>query len=95
MRIITLFLAAFFLTDINAQISEKYQTYNVNRAIEELDNGNEAEAKKYIEKELAENPKNLYAMIWMGALNGSEGEQWKGLSQIDDAIKKYLKRRKT
>lgn len=95
MRIITLFLAAFFfLTDINAQISEKYQTYNVNRAIEELDNGNEAEAKKYIEKELAENPKNLYAMIWMGALNGSEGEQWKGLSQIDDAIKKISKKEK-
>ena len=94
MRIITLFLAVFFLTDINVQISEKYQTYNVNRAIEELDNGNEASAKEYLEKELDENPKNLYAKIWMGAIKGNEGEQGKGLNMVEDAIKEMPKKEK-
>ena len=89
MRVVTLFLTAlfFFISDINAQISEKYQTYNVNRAVEELNNGNEASAKEYLDKELDENPKNHYARIWMGAINGSEGHQGKGLSLIEEAIK--------
>lgn len=96
MRFVTIFLAAlfFFISDINAQISEKYQTYNVNRAVEELNNGNEASAKEYLDKELDENPKNHYARIWMGAINGSEGYQGKGLSLIEEAIKDISQKEK-
>lgn len=96
MKVVSFFLVTlcFFISDINAQISDKYQTYNVNRAVEELNNGNEASAKEYLDKELNENPKNHYARIWMGAINSSEGYQGKGLSLIEDAIKDIPKKEK-
>lgn len=63
--------------------------YNVQRAIEALNNNNKEEALEYIDKELSSNPKSGYAKTWKALIQTDNQEYSYALTTIDEAIK-YL-----
>lgn len=62
-------------------------SYNYNRGVEEMNNGNLEEAINYFNKEISDNPKNGYAYAWIGTIYASQGENGRALTAIDKALK--------
>ena len=86
-RILTILLAAATLTiGITAKDIQRPESYNYKRGVECLQQKDYAEAEEYFGKELAENPKNGYAMLYMTAIYYDQENYGKALTSINDAI---------
>lgn len=62
-------------------------SYNYTRGVEAVQNNNPEEALEFLNKELAENPKNGYAFAFMALLKNYSEEYGKALSAANEAIK--------
>ena len=87
------FIVLFFLMSLffkaHSEDIKRPNIYNVQRAIEALDNNNKEEALEYIDKELSSNPKSGYAKTWKALIQTDNQEYSYALTTIDEAIK-YL-----
>ena len=59
--VVAMMVALMTTVSVCAQKVKRPDTYNYNRGMELLDNGELDEGLEYLEKELADNPKNGYA----------------------------------
>ena len=62
-------------------------SYNMKRALEELEKGNTDEARKFLNQELKEDSKNGYALYALSELEAEECEYGKAMEAINKAIK--------
>lgn len=69
-------------------------TYNYNRAMEEISNENYDEAMTYLQKEIEADKKNGYAYFWVSVLQMDKGANGYALSNINTAIKLLPKKDK-
>lgn len=67
-------------------------SYNYTRAVELYDQDNYAEATDYLNKELADNPKNGYAHLMLGVIAYDTDQYGDGLTAVNDALK-YLNKK--
>lgn len=70
-----------------AQSNKRPDTYNLNRAVEAIQQNNLDEAVDYLNKDLAENPKNGYAYSWLALIREYQNEYGNALTFADKAIK--------
>lgn len=70
------------------------QSYNFTRALEEVENGNKADAMDYLSKEVRENPNNGYAHMIMAILQADAENYNDAMTSINLAIKKLQKKDK-
>lgn len=84
-------IACFMLigTMIYAQNVKRPESYNYQRGVEAIQNENPQEALEYLNKDVAENPKNGYSFSWIAMLRLQNEEYGKALTAADLAIK-YL-----
>ena len=61
--VLTMMVALMATMGVCAQKVKRPDTYNYNRGMELLDNGELDEGLEYLEKELADNPKNGYGPL--------------------------------
>lgn len=87
------FIVLFFLMSLffkaHSEDIKRPNIYNVQRAIEALNNNDKEEALEYIDKELSSNPKSGYAKTWKALIQTDNQEYSYALTTIDEAIK-YL-----
>ena len=88
-KIAFLLIAVFTLASANAQEKKpkQTQTYNYKRAVELYQDDNEEEAANYLEKEIADDPKNGYAYTLLSIINAQAKEYGKALSYVEKGIK--------
>lgn len=86
---IVLFLLMSLFFKAHSEDIKRPNIYNVQRAIEALNNNNKEEALEYIDKELSSNPKSGYAKTWKALIQTDNQEYSYALTTIDEAIK-YL-----
>ena len=85
-KLILLFLLAEFF--LSAQtVGAQQSTYNYTQAVKALQDGNIADGRSYLFKELAANPKNGYAWLLMSASYAMEENVDSALISIDNAIR--------
>ena len=65
------------------------ESYNYQRGVEAIQNENPQEALEYLNKDIAENPKNGYSFSWIAMLRLQNEEFGKALTAADLALK-YL-----
>lgn len=70
------------------------QSYNFTRALEEAQQGNTQNALEFLNKEVAENPKNGYAYMAIAALNANDLKYGETRSAIESALKYIPKKDK-
>lgn len=76
-------------TLVFAQGFKRPDSYNYQRGVEAIQNDNPQEALDYLNKDIAENPKNGYSFSWIAMLRLQSEEFGKALTAADLAIK-YL-----
>ena len=90
------FIVLFFLMSLffkaHSEDIKRPNIYNVQRAIEALNNNNKEEALEYIDKELSSNPKSGYAKTWKALIQTDNQEYSYALTTIDEAIKYLTKK---
>ena len=67
-------------------------TYNYNRGLEELRNENYDDALIYLNKEVANDPKNGYAYSWIAMIRHTQEEYGRALTSADLALKNLPKK---
>ncbi|MCD8296531.1 MAG: tetratricopeptide repeat protein [Prevotella sp.] len=90
-----IFLALIFATSIitfGKDTVKRPDTYNYNRGIEELRNGNYKDALDYLNKEIESDPNNGYAYSWMAMIYQSFNENGMALTTADLALKNIPKK---
>ncbi len=90
MKRLSLILMVLMLSlNINAQkdYDKRPTTYNYNRGLEELQKENYKTALEYFDAELAENPKNGWALGWKGWINAQFEQYGEAFEQLNKAIK--------
>ena len=70
-----------------SQFDKVKKSYNFERAIEELENGNTDAAEEFLKKELADNKKNSYAYYLMGVLKVGDADYFDAFKNLNNAIK--------
>ena len=76
-NLLTLVLSFILSTTMLAQKANQYKdSYNYKRAMELLnsEDGDKNEAMSFLQKEVAEHPKNGYAYYWIGSLYEDNGQ---------------------
>lgn len=95
-KVFLLMVLSFVVLTVKADDNVKRpDTYNYNRGLEELNNGNQEEALSFFKKELEANPKNGYAYSWIAMIYGSNDEQGRALSAVESALKYLPKKDET
>lgn len=84
--LLTMVVALMATVSVNAQKVKRPDTYNYNRGVELLNNGEFEEGVKYLESELSENPKNGYAYIWIGAAEYAQEDYSSALTVINKGL---------
>lgn len=77
-----------------AKNASNTDSYNMQRALEEINNGNYELAIEFYDKELAGNPKNAYAHLGMALLKEATGDLSEGLTAVNKAINLMPKKEK-
>ena len=85
--LLTMMVALMTTVCVCAQKVKRPDTYNYNRGMELLDNGELDEGWEYLEKELADNPKNGYAYSWMAAVYVEKEQFGNAMTYVDKALK--------
>lgn len=80
-------LALFFSIVMSAKDIKRPDSFNYLRAEEAIENGDYDEALQYLQKELAENPKNGYAHFRVAWIYLNKNENGQALSSVDKALK--------
>ena len=63
------------------------ESYNYTRGVEAIQKEQYKEALEYLNKEVAENPKNGYAFVWIAIVRDLGGEYGRALTAVDLALK--------
>lgn len=85
--LLTMVVALMATVSVSAQKVKRPDTYNFNRAMELLQNDELDEGLKYLEKELADNPKNGYAYSWMAVVYVEKEQYGNAMTAVDKALK--------
>ena len=85
--VLTMMVALMTTVGVCAQKVKRPDTYNFNRSMELLQNDELDEGLEYLEKEIAENPKNGYAYSWMAAVYVEKEQFGDAITAIDKALK--------
>ncbi len=85
--LLTMMVALMTTVGVCAQKVKRPDTYNYNRSMELLQNDELDEGLEYLEKEIAENPKNGYAYSWMAAVYVEKEQFGDAITAIDKALK--------
>lgn len=94
-KIIVVLLLVVGLFDLAfSQNVKRSSSYNYNRGIEAIQNGDNEEALEYFRRELQDNPNNGYALFWIGCIFDFQDDYGKALLAMDVAIKKLPKKDK-
>ena len=72
-----------------AQEVKHPESYNYQRGVEALQKDNKSEALEYLNKDIAENPKNGYSYSWIAMIRLQNEEFGKALTAANLAVK-YL-----
>ena len=91
-NIILLLVVALCCTLAMAKDIKRPTSYNYTRAVELYDQDNYAEATDYLNKELADNPKNGYAHLMLGVIAYDTDHYGDGLTAVNEALK-YLNKK--
>ena len=91
-NIILLLVVALCCTLAQAKDIKRPASYNYTRATELYGQDNYAEATEYLNKELADNPKNGYAHLLLGIIAYDTDQYGEGLTYVNDALK-YLNKK--
>lgn len=86
-----------FLNFAGVAFSQKVRrpdTYNYNRGIEAIQNGDVEEALEYLNKEVNDNPKNGYAFVFIATSRTSQEEYGLAMTAVDLALKYIPKKDK-
>ena len=84
--LLTMVVALMATMSVWAQKLKRPDTYNYNRGVELLNNGEYNEGVKYLESELSENPKNGYAYIWIGVAEYAQENYSRALTIINRGL---------
>lgn len=84
---ITLVLLISLIFEVYSEDLNRPNIYNVQRAIEAINNNNKEEALEYLNKELADNPKSGYAKAWKALIQTDDKQYSFALTTIDEAIR--------
>ena len=91
-RTLVLIVAALFGTiQLRAQSQGGKQSYNYTRALEEIQNGNNATALEFLTKEVNEHPDNGYARLRIAMLQAEAENYGTAMAEINKALKKLPK----
>lgn len=93
-ELITLLFLSVCITTINAQDIKRPDSYNYTRGVEAIQQENYQDAIDYLNKEIAENPKNGYAFAWIAAIRQHYEEYGRAITALDQAIKYIPKKDK-
>ena len=93
-KLITLLFLSICITTINAQDIKRPDSYNYTRGVEAIQQENYQDAIDYLNKEIAENPKNGYAFAWIAAIRQHYEEYGRAITALDQAIKYIPKKDK-
>ena len=85
--VLTMMVALMATVGVCAQKVKRPDTYNYNRGMELLDNGELDEGLEYLEKEIDDNPKNGYAYSWMAAVYVEKEQYGYAMTYVDKALK--------
>ena len=88
-NLLTLVLSFILSTTMLAQKANQYKdSYNYKRAMELLnsEDGDKNEAMSFLQKEVAEHPKNGYAYYWIGSLYEDNGQPVDALEPTNKAV---------
>lgn len=85
--LIVLVVAILGSIRIEAKADRDAQSYNMTRALEEMNNENFDAAGEYLAKELADNPKNSRACYWMSVIQFKAGDCGQAMSYVNQTIK--------
>ncbi len=86
-RTLSLLLLAVCATIVCAKEPQRPTSYNYQRGIEAVNNDQDEEAEKYLNQELADNPKNGYAYAWLAGVELRKDEIGSAISMLHKAIK--------
>ena len=86
-RTLSLLLLAVCATIVCAKEPQRPTSYNYQRGVEAVNNNDDAEAEKYLNQELTENPKNGYAYAWLVGVELRKDEIGSAISMLNKAIK--------
>lgn len=86
--------AAMFFIAIPSLAQKALESYNIERGMEAMSNGDYAEATEYFQAELDENPDNGYACTLLAVIHYESGELGQALSAANAAIKNLPRRDK-
>ena len=84
--VLTMMVALMATVSVCAQKVKRPDTYNFNRGVELVDNGELDEGLKYLYEELKENPKNGYAYVWIASAEYAQEEYSRALTSLNRAI---------
>ena len=88
-RMLSVLLMAVCATLISAKQPQLPTSYNFQRGIEAVANGNLEEGEKYLLKEIEYNPKNGYAYAWLSSIEYDRDEIGNAITTLQLALK-YL-----
>ena len=86
-RIVSVLLLAVCATFVCAKEPQRPTSYNYQRGVEAVNNDQDEEAEKYLNQELADNPKNGYAYAWLAGVELRKDEIGSAISMLNNAIK--------
>ena len=85
-RTLSLLLLAVCATIVCAKEPQRPTSYNYQRGVEAVNNDHDEEAEKYLNQELADNPKNGYAYAWLAGVELRRDEIGTAISMLNKAI---------
>lgn len=86
-RIVSVLLLAVCATFVCAKEPQRPTSYNYQRGVEAVNNDQDEEAEKYLNQELADNPKNGYAYAWLAGIELRKDEIGSAISMLNNSIK--------
>jgi clan AA aspartic protease (TIGR02281 family) len=88
-RIFSLLLLAVCATIVCAKEPKQPNSYNYQRGVEAISDGNYDEGEDYLQLELKENPKNGYAYAWLSSVETERDELGNAIAMLHKALQ-YL-----
>ena len=86
-RTLYVLLLAVCATIVCAKEPQRPTSYNYQRGVEAVNNDQDEESEKYLNQELADNPKNGYAYAWLAGVELRKDETGSAISMLNKAIK--------
>lgn len=91
--VVAMMVALMATVSVSAQLKKRFDTANLNRGIELVDEGKLDEELKCFEAELKVHPKNPYAHFYMATIYMDKKQYDYAMTAIDKALK-YMPKRK-